>query len=972
MKLHVPIRSTILFIFFFVSLNTLASIKINGIYYTIMTKDGTAWVDKSEDAGGYKGDLVIPESITYNKKVYPVTAWTVDAFKNCSNLTSIELGSSIFKEYILLSLNGCNKLKNIYVNKDNPNYTSIDGVVYSKDMLSLEAYPIGRTGTFSIPEGIKNINICAFEYSNLNEINIPTSITYIPTITFDKCLTLSAINVAKENKKYSSIDGVLFDKHGKLERYPIGKGGSYTIPKGVTSIGVDAFENCNLNQIECPKTIITISRYAFENTKANIYINGTYSNYDFLQYLDKNSYVWVHHSDYDLAKKFFSEHLYNIEKFWVNVNETMLGKVTFSLPYYPWRQIMSTDPHNPDNGKIVDGYKIKTVTVNDKIIEPSNNNYTVDNLLPGKEYKVKLDWDRYSRKDVIAESGTDYDIITTKKAEFTAIQSGSSDYYDWNNDKEGRYYVSYHTDSLPAHVTASSDESLSPSEVGYYIKELKEYKKADEKGLVVVKDLYPATMLTFLPYAIYRGVRYEDESKQFRFKTPDPTCNVETSCTQTTVTIKSIAVVDYRNNKNTNPTSIRFTIDGKEYSWTGKPITIKGLYPNRYYGVSGNAIYGENHNVNISFNFQTESFHPSIYKISAGPTSIHVKGTYSLGDSKLEKAFFSDHDGEGDDIVVTGLKPNTKYSFKYWVKASGTSEYATLDVTTAKITIQSQNPKVLGNNSAIVCAKTNIENEEKGAGFEWRKTDAPDVVVSKSGSGVVYGGMLEGRINNLSTSSYYKVRPFYKASDGTMYYGEWIGFDPSDFSYFEPTVHTYARVSVQSTSAKVKGVALQGTDDITEQGFEYWAENAIASRAAGDKQIIQATGQSMEAEITDLAPNTTYNYRAYAKTSKGTTYGETLKFTTPVATAIIGITNTTNSDLQFNVRNTNNVQIAINGTDKECNYRMNSITGANVASGKTSADGEWHSITNYQLPSGIYIITVSDGKDKKSTKIAIK
>lgn len=165
---------------------------------------------------------------------------------------------------------------------------------------------------------------------------------------------------------------------------------------------------------------------------------------------------------------------------------------------------------------------------------------------------------------------------------------------------------------------------------------------------------------------------------------------------------------------------------------------------------------------------------------------------------------------------------------------------------------------------------------------------------------------------------------------------------------------------------------MQGTEDITEQGFEYWAENTIASRAAGDKQIVQATGQSMEAEITDLAPNTTYNYRAYAKTLKGTTYGETLKFTTPVATAIIGITNTTNSDQQFNVRNTNNVQIAINGTDKECNYRMNSITGANIASGKTTADGEWHTIANYQLPSGIYIITVSDGKDKKSTKIAIK
>ena len=361
------------------------------------------------------------------------------------------------------------------------------------------------------------------------------------------------------------------------------------------------------------------------------------------------------------------------------------------------------------------------------------------------------------------------------------------------------------------------------------------------------------------------------------------------------------------------------------------------------------------------------------------PTVVITNGSYTLDDAVADDSYFEMTINKknirlnGNSAIFTNLEPNTKYSIRYFVLNKGyLVEQTSTEITTPTVTFKTLVPQATTNNKALVSAETNLSDYETGAGFEWRKTDAPDVVVSKFGSGIIYNGMLEGRINNLSTSSYYKVRPFYKASDGTMYYGEWIGFDPSDFSYFEPTVHTYARVSVQSTSAKVKGVALQGTDDITEQGFEYWAENAIASRAAGDKQIIQATGQSMEAEITDLAPNTTYNYRAYAKTSKGTTYGETLKFTTPVATAIIGITNTTNSDLQFNVRNTNNVQIAINGTDKECNYRMNSITGANIASGKTTADGEWHTIANYQLPSGIYIITVSDGKDKKSTKIAIK
>ena len=333
----------------------------------------------------------------------------------------------------------------------------------------------------------------------------------------------------------------------------------------------------------------------------------------------------------------------------------------------------------------------------------------------------------------------------------------------------------------------------------------------------------------------------------------------------------------------------------------------------------------------------------------------------------------SNRDSNSDELKVTGLDPNTSYSRTYYVKTKeGGTTSKTVTFKTKTLQLETLQPKGVTNTSSVVSAKSNIDDEEVTAGFQWKKYDAPSTLKPSEGYTTVYNGTIEGIIKNLQPTSYYNVRAFYKSNTDKYYYGDWVTFDPSDFSYFKPTVHTYARVSVQSTSAKVKGVALQGTDDITEQGFEYWAENAIASRAAGDKQIVQATGQSMEAEITDLAPNTTYNYRAYAKTSKGTTYGETLKFTTPVANAIIGITNTSNSDLQFNVRNTNNVQIAINGTDKECNYRMNSITGANVASGKTTADGEWHTIANYQLPSGIYIITVSDGKDEKSTKIAIK
>lgn len=446
----------------------------------------------------------------------------------------------------------------------------------------------------------------------------------------------------------------------------------------------------------------------------------------------------------------------------------------------------------------------------------------------------------------------------------------------------------------------------------------------------------------------------------FYVKTLAPILNIEaTNTTNTTLTLKGSYSGDMKVIKE----------DLGEYS-NGNIALIKNLSPNQHVNCTYTITTEDGNTFSTSNDFWTKNIDLNV-TCNTTSTSCTLTGSTNNIDADITYSGFSE--SKNDILKVTGLNPNTSYSYKYYVETKdGWHNNKVVTFTTKAIQLEALQPKGVTNTCSIVSAKSNIDDDEVTAGFQWRKYDAPSTLKPSEGYATVYNGTIEGFIKNLQPASYYNVRAFYKSNTDKYYYGDWVTFDPSDFSYFEPTVHTYARVSVQSTSAKVKGVALQGTDDITEQGFEYWAENTIASRAAGDKQIVQATGQSMEAEITDLAPNTTYNYRAYAKTSKGTTYGETLKFTTPVATAIIGIINTTNSELQFNVRNTNNVQIAINGTDKECNYRMNSITGANIASGKTTADGEWHSITNYQLPSGIYIITVSDGKDKKSTKIAIK
>ena len=61
------------------------------------------------------------------------------------------------------------------------------------------------------------------------------------------------------------MNGVLFDKaQVKLLQFPIGLGGSYTIPNGVSTIGDAAFNNCtNLMAVTITNSVTTIGYAAF-------------------------------------------------------------------------------------------------------------------------------------------------------------------------------------------------------------------------------------------------------------------------------------------------------------------------------------------------------------------------------------------------------------------------------------------------------------------------------------------------------------------------------------------------------------------------------------------------------------------------------------------------------------------------------------------------------------------------------------
>lgn len=292
----------------------------------------------------------------------------------------------------------------------------------------------------------------------------------------------------------------------------------------------------------------------------------------------------------------------------------------------------------------------------------------------------------------------------------------------------------------------------------------------------------------------------------------------------------------------------------------------------------------------LSQEYQTKNISPSIRCVGSA-SSIKVTGSYVKGDAKVVKEELTlgsvSHDGAAEH-TFSGLNPNTSYEASYTITLdNGKSYTAYRRSSTTGLTLETQQPKVVTEGNIVMQAKSNLDDAETNVGFEWRRTDWTDDFASNSGGAHLYEGTMEGYIRNLNTNHLWKYRPYYESNSGRRYYGDWVGIDPTNTSYFEPTVHTYASVSVDGNSAKVRGYAQRGTDNIASQGFAYWKAGSQAAKAKAaaniptDAQTVEVKGTVMETTLSGLDYNTTYTYVAYVTTSEGETfYGSEQTFTT--------------------------------------------------------------------------------------------
>lgn len=183
----------------------------------------------------------------------------------------------------------CETLTAINVNSANSSYSSNEGVLYDKSKSLLHTYPSGKAGTFSVPNTVTKIGDEAFyaskasaitlnekvqsigeqSFSNCKEltsVDIPSSVSTIGQSAFENSSKLEAINVSGSNTKYSSGEGVLYNKNKtQLITYPENKAGNtFEIPNTVTSIEQSALSNSKFSSVTIPNSVMAIKENAFK------------------------------------------------------------------------------------------------------------------------------------------------------------------------------------------------------------------------------------------------------------------------------------------------------------------------------------------------------------------------------------------------------------------------------------------------------------------------------------------------------------------------------------------------------------------------------------------------------------------------------------------------------------------------------------------------------------------------------------
>ncbi len=226
-------------------------------------------------AGNVFDTCELLETVTLNDEL---TALAKSTFRQCYALTQITLPSkmTITGDYAFIG-SGLTSIvipasmvtieTNTFNNcKDLESVTFAEGTALTA--INSGAFAgCGSLTSISLPSTLTTIGgDCFLNCSSLTTLTIPASVTNIGVNAFGGATT---VVVEDENEAYSSQDGVVYTKGGKLLNIPYMTVDEWVIPEGITGIAGYAFNGKNIGTLKLPASLTSLDANAFA------YFSGT-------------------------------------------------------------------------------------------------------------------------------------------------------------------------------------------------------------------------------------------------------------------------------------------------------------------------------------------------------------------------------------------------------------------------------------------------------------------------------------------------------------------------------------------------------------------------------------------------------------------------------------------------------------------------------------------------------------------------